>query len=103
MEKSDIMHGICGAQDIFAETTIFYAGLICKTFCILQSASSPKGAGSFFFNIRTKSLGLNHPGISAVSHWFSFSKTTIRLLVHHSSRLNRWTFLKPLFSNAPFF
>ena len=31
----------------FAETTIFYAGLFCKTFCILQSASSPKGAGSF--------------------------------------------------------
>jgi hypothetical protein len=27
-----------------------------------------------FFNIRTKSPGLNHPGISAVSHWFSFSK-----------------------------
>jgi hypothetical protein len=32
---------------IFAETTIFYAGLFWKTFCILQSASSPKGAGSF--------------------------------------------------------
>jgi hypothetical protein len=32
----------------FAETTIFYAGLFCKTFCIFQSASSPKGAGSFF-------------------------------------------------------
>ena len=31
----------------FAETTIFYAGLFCKTFCIFQSASSPKGAGSF--------------------------------------------------------
>jgi hypothetical protein len=31
----------------FAETTIFYAGLFCKVFCILQSASSPKGAGSF--------------------------------------------------------
>jgi hypothetical protein len=31
----------------FAETTIFYAGLFCKTFRILQSASSPKGAGSF--------------------------------------------------------
>ena len=31
----------------FAETTIFYAGLFCKTFCIFQSASSPKGPGSF--------------------------------------------------------
>jgi hypothetical protein len=54
---------------IFAETTIFYAGLFCKTFCIFQSASSTKGAGSFF-QYRTKSPGLNHPGISAVSHWF---------------------------------
>jgi hypothetical protein len=25
-----------------------------------------------FFNIRTKSPGLNHPVILAVSHWFSF-------------------------------
>jgi hypothetical protein len=31
----------------FAETTIFYVGLFCKTFCIFQSASSPKGPGSF--------------------------------------------------------
>jgi hypothetical protein len=57
----------------FAETTIFYAWLFCKTFCILQSASSPKGARSFQY--RTKSPRLNHPGISAVSHWFSFLKT----------------------------
>jgi hypothetical protein len=86
----------------FAETTIFYAGLFCKTFCIFQSASSPKGGGSFF-QYRTKSPGLNHPGISAVSHWFSFSKIAIGLPVHHSSRLNRRTFLKTTFSNAPFF
>ena len=75
----------------FAETTIFYAGLFCKTFCILQSASSPKGAGSFF-NIRTKSPGLNHPGISVVSHWFSFSKIATGLPIHHSSRFNSQTF-----------
>jgi hypothetical protein len=31
----------------FAETTIFDVRLFCKTFCIFQSASSPKGAGSF--------------------------------------------------------
>jgi hypothetical protein len=80
----------------FAETTIFYAGLFCKTLCILQSASSPKGAGSFF-QYRTKSPGLNHLGISAVSHWFSFSKTATGLPVHHSSRLNRRTFLKTNF------
>jgi hypothetical protein len=27
MGKSDIMHGVCGAQDIFAEKVIFGAGL----------------------------------------------------------------------------
>jgi hypothetical protein len=47
MGKSDIMHGICGAQDIFAEITIFDAGLFCKTFYIFQSTSSPKGVGSY--------------------------------------------------------
>jgi hypothetical protein len=31
----------------FAEIALFDARLICKTFCIFQSASSPKGAGSF--------------------------------------------------------
>jgi hypothetical protein len=41
------MHGVCGAQDIFAEMAIFDAWLYCKTFYLFQSASSPKGAGSF--------------------------------------------------------
>jgi hypothetical protein len=45
--KSDIMHGICGAQDILQKQQYFMQGLFCKTFCIFQSASSPKGAGSF--------------------------------------------------------
>jgi hypothetical protein len=31
----------------FVEIAIFDAGLFCKTFYIFQSASSPKGAGSF--------------------------------------------------------
>jgi hypothetical protein len=31
----------------FAEIAVFDAGLFCKTFCIFQSSSSPKGAGSF--------------------------------------------------------
>jgi hypothetical protein len=43
MGKSDIMQ----SSGYFAETATFYAGLFCKTFCILQSASSPKGEGSF--------------------------------------------------------
>jgi hypothetical protein len=29
-----------------------------------------------FFSIITKSPGLNHPGISAVSHWFFFFKNS---------------------------
>jgi hypothetical protein len=33
--------------EYFAEIAIFDAGLFCKTFYIFQSASSPKGAGSF--------------------------------------------------------
>jgi hypothetical protein len=47
MGKSDIMHGVCGAQDIFAEKAIFDAGLFCKTFYLFQSESSPKGTRSF--------------------------------------------------------
>jgi hypothetical protein len=70
----------------FAERAIFDAVLFCKTFSIFQSTSSPKGAGSFQY--RTKSPGLNHPDISAVSHWFSFSKRATGIPVHHSSRLN---------------
>jgi hypothetical protein len=47
MGKTDIMHGICGAQDICRNNNILCRVVLKKTFCILQSASSPKGAGSF--------------------------------------------------------
>jgi hypothetical protein len=47
MGKSDIMHGICGAQDILQKQQYFMKGYFGKTFCIFQSASSPKGVGSF--------------------------------------------------------
>jgi hypothetical protein len=76
---------------IFAETTIFYAGLFLKNILYFAKRILSKRSRKFF-NIRTKPPGLNHPGISAVSYWFSFSKTAIGLLVHHSSRLNRRTF-----------
>jgi hypothetical protein len=46
MGKSDIMHGICRAQDILQKQQYFMQGCFEKHF-ILQSASSPKGAGSF--------------------------------------------------------
>ena len=80
----------------FAETAIFYAELFWKTFCIFAKRILSKRSRKFF-NIRTKSPGLNHPGISAVSHWFLFSKIATGLPVHHSSRLNRRTFLKTTF------
>jgi hypothetical protein len=47
MGKSDIMHGICGAQDILQKQQYFVQGCFEKHFCILRSASSPKGVGSF--------------------------------------------------------
>jgi hypothetical protein len=74
----------------FAEIAIFDAGLFCKTFYIFKAHPLPKEQEVFQY--RTKSPGLNHPGISAVSHWFSFLKIATGLLVHHSSRLNRQTF-----------
>ena len=55
------------------------------------------------FQYRTQSPWLNHPGISAVSHWFSFSKTATGLPVHHSSRLNRRTFLETTFLKSTLF
>jgi hypothetical protein len=54
---------------IFAETTIFYAGLFLKNILYFAKRILSKRSRKFF-NIRTKPHGLNHPGISAVSHWF---------------------------------
>jgi hypothetical protein len=45
--KSDIMHGVCGAQDILQKKPFLMQGYFVKYFVIFQSASSPKGAGSF--------------------------------------------------------
>jgi hypothetical protein len=58
----------------FAEITIFYAGLFCKNFVFFKAHPLPKELKVFQYRI--KSPGLNHPGISAVSHWFSFSKNS---------------------------
>jgi hypothetical protein len=74
----------------FTEIAIFDAGLFCKIFYFFKAL--PLLKEQEVFKYRTKSPGLNHPGISAVSHWFSLSKTTTGLPVHHSSRLDRRTF-----------
>jgi hypothetical protein len=79
----------------FAETIIFYAGFFVKHFVFFKAHPLPKEQEVFQYRI--KSPRLNHPGISTVSHWFSFSKTATGLAVHHSSRLNRRTFLKNTF------
>ena len=57
----------------FAETTIFYAELFWKTFCIFAKRILSKRSRKFF-SIITKSLGLNHPSISAVPTGFHFQK-----------------------------
>jgi hypothetical protein len=87
MEKSDIMHGICGAQEILQKQQYLMHGCFVKHFVFFKVHPLPKEQEVFQY--RTKSPRLNHPGISAVSHWFSFSKIATGLSVHHSSRLNR--------------
>jgi hypothetical protein len=90
MGKSDIMHGVCGAQDILQEEQYLMQGYFVKHFIFFKARPLPKEQEVFQY--RTKSPGLNHLGISAVSHQFSFSKIAIGLPVHRSSRLDRWTF-----------
>jgi hypothetical protein len=90
MGKSDIMHGVCGAHDILHKEQYLMQGYFVKHFIFFKAHPFPKQQEVFQY--RTKSPGLNHSGISAVSHWFSFSKTAIGLPVHHSSRLNHQTF-----------
>jgi hypothetical protein len=90
MGKSDIMHGISGAQVILQKQQYFMEGCFVKHFVFCTAHPLPKEQEVFQY--RTKSPRLNHLGISAVSHWFSFSKTATGLPVHHSSQLNRRTF-----------
>jgi hypothetical protein len=90
MGKSNIMHGVCGAQDILQKKQYLMQGYFVKHFIFFKA--HPLLKEQEVFQYRTKSPGLNHLGISAVSHWFLFSKTATRLPIHHSSRLNRQTF-----------
>ena len=66
MGKSDIMHGICGAQDILQKQQYFMQGCFVKHFVFCKA--HPLQKEQEVFQYRTKSPGLNHPGISAVSH-----------------------------------
>jgi hypothetical protein len=74
-------------------------GYFVKHFIFFKAHPLPKEQ-EVFFQYRTKSPGLNHLGISAVSHWLSFSKTATGLSVHHSSTTEPF---KNHFSKAPLF
>jgi hypothetical protein len=88
--KSDIMHGVCGAQDILQKGQYLMQGYFVKHFIFFKAHPLPKKQEVFQY--RRKSPRLNHPGTSVVSHRFSFSETATGLPVHHSSRLNHRTF-----------
>jgi hypothetical protein len=66
MGKSDIMHGIYGAQDILQKQQYFMQGCFVKHFVFFKAHPLPKEQEVFQYRI--KSPRLNHPGISAVSH-----------------------------------
>jgi hypothetical protein len=42
------MHGVCGAQDIFAEKAIFDAGLFCKIFYLFSKHILSQRSRKFF-------------------------------------------------------
>jgi hypothetical protein len=72
MGKSDIMHGICGAQDILQKEQYLMQGYFVKHFIFFKAHPLPKDQEVFQY--RTKSPGLNHPGISAIPTGFHFKK-----------------------------
>jgi hypothetical protein len=74
MGKSDIMHGVCGAQDILPKEQYLMQGYFVKHFIFFKA--HPLQKEKKVFQYRTKSPGLNHLGISAVSHWFFIFKNS---------------------------
>jgi hypothetical protein len=74
MGKSDIMHGICGAQGFLQKHQYFMQGCFVKHFVFCKAHPLPKEQEVFQYRI--KSPGLNHPGISVVFHGFSFFKNS---------------------------
>jgi hypothetical protein len=54
MGKSDIMLGVCGAQDFFAERAIFDAWLFCKKISFSKRILSQRSRK--FFNIEQNPL-----------------------------------------------
>jgi hypothetical protein len=101
MGKSDIMHGICRAQDICRNNNILCRVVLKNILYFAKRILSKRSRK--FFNIRTKSPGLNHPGISAVSHsFFLFQKQLLDFpsTIAHGSTAEPF---KNHFSQTPFF
>jgi hypothetical protein len=86
---------------IFAETSIFYAGLFLKNILYFAKRILSKRSRKFF-SIITKSPGLNHPGISAVPTGFHFQKQLLDFpsTIAHGSTARPF---KNHFSKASFF
>jgi hypothetical protein len=66
MGKSNIMHGVCGAQDILQKEQYLMQGYFIKEIIFFKAHPLPKEQEVFQY--RTKSPGLNHLGISTVPH-----------------------------------
>jgi hypothetical protein len=96
MEKSDIMYGICGAQDILQKEQYLMQGYFVKKFIFFKAHPLPKEHEVFQY--RTKSPGLNHPSISAVSTGFHFQKQLLDFpsTIAHGSTVGPF---KPLFKS----
>jgi hypothetical protein len=91
MGKSDIMHGICGAQDILQKQQYFMQSCFEKNILYFCKAHPLQKEQEVFLYYNKIPWTKPSRYISS-SHWFSFSKTATGLPVHHSSRLNRQTF-----------
>jgi hypothetical protein len=101
MGKSDIMHGISGAQDILQKQQYFMQGCFVKHFVFCKA--HPLQKEQEIFHYYNKIPWTKPSRYLSSSHWFSFPKTATGLPVHHSSRLNRRTFLKTTFQKHLFF
>jgi hypothetical protein len=88
---------------IFCRNSKILCRVVLKNILYFAKRILSKGSRKFF-NIRTKSPGLNHPGISAVSHcFFLFQKQLLDFssTIAHGSTAG--PLKKTLFTSAPFF
>jgi hypothetical protein len=85
MGKSDIMHGICGTQDILQKQQYFMQS--CFENILYFCKAHPLQKEQEVFQYYNKIPWTKPSRYLSSSHWFSFLKTATGLPVHHSSRL----------------